>query len=871
MSLANLNLAELEKQQGLPSGLLSAVMKAESGGNPNAVSPAGAQGLFQFMPATAKAYGVNPFDPNSSAIGAARMYGDLSKQFKGDVPSMLAAYNWGSGNLTKKGMENAPKETRDYIAKILPKINGGNLGTGVQVADSGQIMNDASSYSDEDLMKAAGISADELSAVSDNELFKIAGIEQPKPEMSMLEKLGSLDIPNQLLQGATFGLGDELQAGLASFMGADYERGLNIARGDLKQSAEDSPVASALSNIVGSVGSTIVGGGAAMGALSKFAPKVSSALRGAIAANPIKSGAGIGGVSGALYGYGAGEGSAGERAQNSIVPGVVGAGLGAAVPYVGKNIVKPVVDSALATFAKQFGKKSALSSKSGSAGSIEESVSNISEQPISTVLPPSAIATEKGNVLNLPKGVRENDVNALRIQEEARQGILGQPAQQSIGKIDEAITSDVKSATQSLIGKETTDSPDDIFLRGIDSFKKQYEAEKKAAGELMDIRNDKIANAKIYKDYTHQTLTKSIDDLLSSPENAVFAQTTSAKPVLEYKKILEGITKPTSTKFSRPISFDRLQGWSSSVSKFARDAKQSGRDQEAAIANQMVGKYNDWLDNITKEAFKSGDDDLVKSIFTANRNYVNFKKTFGTNKAAGESKILDDILKKEALTPDQIVNMTFGKSASGKDTTNQLVGRMLKSVPESMKPQMVNDFRSGLIMRSYNDSLNADGSIKLGTFANKLKDLHESPVFKTHLSDPVYDAAMKGLYSDITSYVRAVNNPTVRSTSGTGGSVSRFLTKILDNPIISRGTAGVSTKLNDIAQGATKAKSRSELRSVEKQFFGELDNVINSQPTKWGTVAPVAASAPFNEVENKPLRITITPQDKFIKPRTDGQ
>lgn len=119
-----LNLGGLEQQYGLPNGLLSAVMKAESGGNPKAVSPAGAQGLFQFMPQTAKAYGIDPLDPLQSAVGAARMYGDLSKQFGGDVPSMLAAYNWGSGNLTKKGLQNAPKETRDYIAKILPQVNG---------------------------------------------------------------------------------------------------------------------------------------------------------------------------------------------------------------------------------------------------------------------------------------------------------------------------------------------------------------------------------------------------------------------------------------------------------------------------------------------------------------------------------------------------------------------------------------------------------------------------------------------------------------------------------------------------------------------------------------------------------------------------
>jgi hypothetical protein len=113
-----LNLGGLEQQYGLPSGLLSAVMHQESGGNQGAVSPKGALGAFQFMPQTAKAYGINPLDPLQSAVGAARMMGDLSKQYGGDVPSMLAAYNWGSGNLNKHGLQNAPEETRNYIASI---------------------------------------------------------------------------------------------------------------------------------------------------------------------------------------------------------------------------------------------------------------------------------------------------------------------------------------------------------------------------------------------------------------------------------------------------------------------------------------------------------------------------------------------------------------------------------------------------------------------------------------------------------------------------------------------------------------------------------------------------------------------------------
>jgi len=120
--VSQLDLTGLETRYKLKPGLLKAVMHAESAGNPGAVSPKGARGLFQFMPDTAQAYGIDPDDPHQAADGAARMFADLSKQFNGDVPQMLAGYNWGSGNLTKHGLDKAPEETRNYIAKIVPQL-----------------------------------------------------------------------------------------------------------------------------------------------------------------------------------------------------------------------------------------------------------------------------------------------------------------------------------------------------------------------------------------------------------------------------------------------------------------------------------------------------------------------------------------------------------------------------------------------------------------------------------------------------------------------------------------------------------------------------------------------------------------------------
>ena len=127
-----MNLAKLEEQYGLPSGLLSSVQKTESGGDPNAVSPKGALGAFQFLPETAAQYGINPLDPEQAAVGAAEMYSELLNKYQGDVPSALAAYNWGQGNLDRKGMQNAPDETRNYIQRVMAGMGGGQ-----QMADDG--------------------------------------------------------------------------------------------------------------------------------------------------------------------------------------------------------------------------------------------------------------------------------------------------------------------------------------------------------------------------------------------------------------------------------------------------------------------------------------------------------------------------------------------------------------------------------------------------------------------------------------------------------------------------------------------------------------------------------------------------------------
>ncbi len=111
---------------GINPELFVKQIQQESGFNPNAVSPAGAIGIAQFMPATAKEWGVNPHDPLSSLDGATRLMAHLSQEFGGDYAKALAAYNAGPGTVNTAVSQGGahwrnflPQETRNYVRIIM--------------------------------------------------------------------------------------------------------------------------------------------------------------------------------------------------------------------------------------------------------------------------------------------------------------------------------------------------------------------------------------------------------------------------------------------------------------------------------------------------------------------------------------------------------------------------------------------------------------------------------------------------------------------------------------------------------------------------------------------------------------------------------
>jgi len=120
-------IADAESRYSIPTGMLERLLYQESHYRADVISGAkrssvGALGIAQFMPATAADLGIDPLDPFQAIDGAGRYLASLYRMF-GNWTQALAAYNWGAGNVQRKGLTNAPAETVAYYSSILADVN----------------------------------------------------------------------------------------------------------------------------------------------------------------------------------------------------------------------------------------------------------------------------------------------------------------------------------------------------------------------------------------------------------------------------------------------------------------------------------------------------------------------------------------------------------------------------------------------------------------------------------------------------------------------------------------------------------------------------------------------------------------------------
>lgn len=154
-----------------PASLLTSLVQVESSGNPSAVSPAGAQGLFQLMPATATSLGIsNPFDPSQNIQAGETYLQQLYSQY-GNWTQALEAYNEGPGNLAKQLAAGTTPTSAGYASQVLGGAGISDSGT----ASSLGLPDDSSDTGDSSgLWDSLGLP--DLSAVSGSSWPVFAGL-----------------------------------------------------------------------------------------------------------------------------------------------------------------------------------------------------------------------------------------------------------------------------------------------------------------------------------------------------------------------------------------------------------------------------------------------------------------------------------------------------------------------------------------------------------------------------------------------------------------------------------------------------------------------------------------------------------------------
>lgn len=126
--------AEASDMQKVDPDFIKSVIKAESGFNIRAISPKGAQGLMQLMPATASNLGItNPFDAKANVHGGTRYIRFLLEKYKYDAVKALAAYNAGPGRVDRYGGLPPYYETRIYVTRIIQDFNRRKLAAAAEV------------------------------------------------------------------------------------------------------------------------------------------------------------------------------------------------------------------------------------------------------------------------------------------------------------------------------------------------------------------------------------------------------------------------------------------------------------------------------------------------------------------------------------------------------------------------------------------------------------------------------------------------------------------------------------------------------------------------------------------------------------------
>lgn len=822
----------LEKKYGLPSGLLTAVMQAESGGNPKAVSQAGAQGLFQFMPQTAKAYGIDPLDPEQAAIGAARMYGDLSKQYGGNVDKMLAGYNWGSGNLAKFGLEKAPQETRDYIERVkgaLPK----------QYADSGEIMNDALPEGFQ--VESAG---DELPPG-----FEVETAQPPK-EVPLDTSLGAT-IRDQFLNAATLGYGAKAQAYLASLAGIPYEDALRVAQGNVAAQQEESPYISTAANVAGSLGG--------MGALAKMAPGAASQLMKFAQVSPYKAGASIGAVQGAIQGAG-GATPEESSAEKALLGGAFGGFAGIGGTYLGRNVVAPLAEKLGETGIAQ-GTKSALGKMADRLGIKPVSGGKVPAIAPAVDVPEIAppVKTKPGEIFSKTAGQRTQDPALQRLESEARANLITPQATREILQADVVQNRQYRDFVGKLAGNIDEATDVNALVDGIgETISKKFGEQQAVVSNAYKLANQG-KGIKIGMQDIQQGIWKNIVDTRRN-ESFDVSLMPQAKSVInrlaKYSKV--GVNRVTAVKLGE------LEAWR----KMATNAADSTKDPtEGRFLRSMVRSYDDFMQQTAENAADIGDKEAINAF----KNAVSSRRELGR---LFESNDLVERMAKNKLSVDDARKALMGSGAiKGKSGMAENARALINAAGkdgEAVKADLRQSFMRKAMERATGGFEPGNPDVQMLSAAKLKTELENLFVNQSEFAKVVFgkDAVKEATQAIKELALISSKQASTQNVSGSGELLGRLLKVAGKIPVAGKPISAAQS----VVESGKRQQEAQKVISGLNEFMLELNQPVQSPMWAVGGAAGGRAAVQQGEgvelggdVKREPLRLTIPNPNKKEK------
>lgn len=583
---------------------------------------------------------------------------------------------------------------------------------------------------------------------------------------------GSADLQN-LAQGLTWGWGDEASRAIKTHVfgedpaQADQER--TASNSSLQAWNDQNPTDALITQGIGGIAS----GGALAKMLKFVAPGAVNAVTKLAEKSPYLASAAAGGVQGAVYGAGAGED--GTRAESAATGAGGGALLGPALVGVARKVISPALNkagSALEKFLKLNEGDAAGAAKPApvapSQPAAEPEISTMTNQPLGA--PPGPEAGGPASLtgkLPLSPGVQARDPNLLRIEEAARQGNIGQGAQQQMQASDAGVSNAARAAMQQLKGVTNKDS-DALLGDSVAQFQNQANTVKAAAQALYKQRDTLMADAVLNKNKVGPSLGKSLNDVVNDPTSVAGFKSKSGAPAKALYDDFLSLIKGTQGK---ELPFSDLAAWRADVANLATT------DQSTAgtMAKRLGGAYDNWMDNLTQDHFIKGDPNVAAVARQAGSAWKNYKTLFGSE----NSPVISGMVKPYDATPADFVDKVFGANIAGNGNTALNMRKMVGALPPEAQAQFKNNVFSGLVSKVF-EGANGD-KLAIGKLRDNLQKFQTSQIYKEHFAaDTEKNTVITNLVKDLSQHIQETGRRDVISPSG--GAIMRGINGLLSIP-----------------------------------------------------------------------------------------